>query len=221
MPANKDVIGQKFGRWTVLYRVPDHVDPSGYHHTYYRCICDCGTERDVGASGLYSGKSKSCGCLHKENAKQNAIEIFTTHGGSKDRLYRIWTDMKRRCLDPKRKNYSDYGGRGIKICDEWLDYSLFKQWALNNGYADSLSIDRIDNDGNYEPSNCQWVGRVAQANNRRSNVYIDFNGTVRSLADWARFYNVNYSELQLLYSHYDIPFDICIDRLTKLQNKAK
>lgn len=219
MPDSKKIIGQQFGRWTVLYRVPDHIDKSGNHHVYYHCVCECGTEKDVGASGLYSGRSKSCGCLHKENAKKTAIELFTTHGDSKNRLYRIWTDMKRRCLNPNRKNYPNYGGRGIGICDEWLDYLSFQQWALNNGYADSLSIDRIDNDGNYEPSNCRWVSHVVQANNRRSNVYVCFNDITRSIADWARFYDVDYDELQKLYSHYEIPFDMCIDRLTKLQNK--
>ena len=219
MPEAKDNTGKRFGRWTALYRMPDRIDKSGYHHTIWKCKCDCGTIRDVAASGLYSGRSTSCGCFQKEKASKVASVVHITHGGSKERLYTIWNDMKRRCTDKNRKNYCDYGGRGISVCPEWFDFMTFKTWALNNGYNDTLSIDRINNDGNYEPDNCRWVDRYAQANNRRSNIRIIHNNEEKTLAEWAKCYDISYAELQKLYSMYEIPFDMCIDRLLKLKNK--
>lgn len=113
---------------------------------------------------------------------------YKLHGGKHEHLYQIWCGMKQRCCNPNNKNYARYGGRGIIICEEWLnDYSAFRKWSMENGYEDNgeLSIDRIDNNGNYEPSNCRWTNVIVQANNRRSNVLITHNGKTQTLREWS------------------------------------
>lgn len=187
MPEFKDLTGQKFGKWTALYRVADHITKSGYKFTAWRCRCDCGVEKDVTANSLLSGASTSCGCARREHCKEAARKTFTTHGESKTRLYKIWVGIKKRCYDKNSYGYPIYGSRGIGMCDEWKDnFLVFKQWACSNGYADDLTIDRISVDGDYEPSNCRWVDCVAQANNRRNNHYITYNGERKSIAMWSR-----------------------------------
>ena len=125
----------------------------------------CGTEFKTIIAGVKRGNTHSCGCYQKRRTS----ESHKTHGLGSTRLYSIWKDIKRRTLNPKHKKYSDYGNRGITICEEWLDIHNFYNWAKSNGYEENkgLSIDRIDNDGNYEPNNCRWTTRVTQGRNRR------------------------------------------------------
>jgi hypothetical protein len=152
-----DLSGRRFGRILVVER----VGKNKYGAIIWRCQCDCGGDYYPVSSQLLSGSAVSCGCFQKEYiAKRN-----TTHGGTYERLYRILSGMKVRCYQKQDHAYPRYGGRGIKICDEWLDYPTFKKWALSNGYRDTLTIDRIDTDGNYEPSNCQWITK--EENSRR------------------------------------------------------
>lgn len=113
-----------------------------------------------------------------------------------ERLYRIWMAMRARCMCKNLKTYKRYGGRGIKICDEWNDYLVFKEWALSNGYSDHLSIDRINNDGNYEPSNCRWATNKEQANNKRNNHIITINGESHTFAEWSKISGINYSTIR-------------------------
>ena len=129
----------------------------------YKCgFCD--KEFKTQTSSINSGNTKSCGCYNKRRLS----ETHKTHGLGSTSLYRIWINIKTRILNPKDKHYNDYGGRGITICDEWKnDFMSFYNWAILNGYSDELSIDRIDNDGNYEPSNCRWVTRTIQSRNQR------------------------------------------------------
>ena len=195
-----DLTGKRFGYITVLRR---------YGHSKnevtWLCKCDCGNKTVVVGQELRRGNTKSCGCF-----KGSLISIANTkHGGSKkhikERLYRIWYGMKTRCEHSHSKPYKDYGGRGITVCDEWKkDYSAFREWALANGYADDLTIDRIDNNGNYEPSNCRWATIKEQSNNTRKNCYLEFRGEKKTASQWAELLGINvstiYSRLKLGWS---------------------
>jgi len=184
-----DLENQKFGKLTVLKRVEDKILPCGQKRTQWLCICECGKQVIISAENLKIGKTKSCGCLRKETSK----EINLQHGLAKTRINNIYHNMKRRC---KNKNNKYYGERGIAVCSEWQNFESFYNWAINNGYQDNLTIDRIDNNGNYEPANCRWVTYVKQNNNRRSNHYIEYNGIKHSIAEWSKILNINYSTLK-------------------------
>lgn len=169
-----DYTNKKFNRWTVKYFVGQNSNGAAIWH----CICDCGTEKDLTVSTIQSGQSKSCGCLKSEvTAKRNTI-----HGMSKTRLYNEWTGMKDRCYNPNCEFYSYYGGKGISICNDWKDdFVKFRDWALQHGYSDSLTIDRINNDKDYCPENCRWVTSKIQANNRTNNILVCYNGEWRTI----------------------------------------
>ncbi|GAB7390130.1 hypothetical protein [Lactococcus garvieae] len=169
MPARLiDLTGQKFGKLKVISRAENR----GKQVMWY-CQCSCGNKTIVRANHLRSGATKSCGCLEKENR----FKMNLKHGGAKgkgcqERLYGVWLGMRKRCFNPNEPAFPNYGGRGITICDEWSDYSIFRKWALANGYdkdapLGKCTIDRINNDGNYEPSNCRWVDMKVQRNNQR------------------------------------------------------
>ena len=158
--------GQKFGTLTII----------GFEHmpNYWKwiCRCECGSEKSYVPLKLIKGTTKTCGCGKAERCKEYSRTYRTKHGGRHTRLYHIWRGMKERCLTITHKDYANWGGRGIKICEEWLDdFNAFREWSLANGYEESLTIDRKNNDGNYEPSNCRWVTIQEQARNRRKPQY--------------------------------------------------
>jgi len=178
-----DLTGKRFGRLTVIERAPSRTG-----HTRWKCRCDCGNTTIAGASDLKRGGHLSCGCLKTEATKKR----LTKHGKSNTRLFRIWYDMKRRCYSYQRKYFNHYGGRGITVCDEWKNNFLsFYKWSMENGYKDNLSIDRIDNNGNYEPSNCRWVNRFTQMNNIRKNRRITYGAETHTITEWAIIKGVN------------------------------
>lgn len=182
-----DLTGQRFGRLTVIER-----DETIKNHIRWRCKCDCGKEIVAYKSSLDAGRTKSCGCLRASVAKAKA----TRHGKSESRLYNIWIGMKTRCYNEGSLRFRDYGGRGITMCDEWLyNFKAFYEWAISNGYREDLTIDRIDNDGNYEPSNCRWVGWTEQQNNRRNNHVISLLGETHTMKEWSVIVGIPYHTL--------------------------
>ena len=179
--ALEDLTGQRFGRLVVISKAE-----SNPHETYWNCKCDCGKEKKVRAACLKSGNTKSCGCWHDECAKINSKK----HGMSKTRLYLVYRTMISRCYCKSTKKYNIYGGRGITVCEEWLDdFMNFYNWSIQNGYNcnaefGECTIDRIDVDGNYEPSNCRWITNKEQGNNRRTNHYVKINGETKTVREW-------------------------------------
>jgi len=150
-----DLKGRRFGR---LIAIGDTDKRTKHGKVFWLCRCDCGNLTETNSGNLISGNTKSCGCLHDEIATNHMRQISYKHGGKGTRLYRIWSLMKNRCYNKNSKDYRRYGQRGIKVCNGWKNnYVVFKDWALANGYKSFLIIDRIDNDGDYEPKNCQWI----------------------------------------------------------------
>ena len=169
MQRYKDLSNQKFGKLTVI-EVDHFQNCKNSRRTFWKCRCECGNITVVRSDCLTSGNTQSCGCYNVTcRQKPNSIK--------KHKLYRVYWAMRERCYNTKGKHYNRYGERGIRVCDEWLkDYSVFYNWAISNGYKDGLSIDRIDNNGNYEPSNCRWVTMAEQQRNktqRKSKAYYE------------------------------------------------
>lgn len=182
-----DLVGQTFGRLTVIERVTDKHKKVGL----WRCKCECGNESIVITCNLTNGHTRSCGCLGKSHR--------TTHGacrgGKHKRLYDIWINMRARCYGKTHPNYPLYDGRGICICDEWNSFEAFEKWALDAGYDKSscrgaYTLDRIDVNGNYEPSNCRWISADEQNRNKRNTRNITYNGKTQCVAEWARELNL-------------------------------
>ena len=173
-----DMTGERFGRLTVM----EFAFIDIYRHAHWLCKCDCGNEKIINGKALRCGDTKSCGCINLERIKTMGIK----HNCRKTRLYKTWANMKSRCQNPNATNYSNYGGRGIQVCDEWKNsFENFRDWALSNGYKDDLTIDRIDVNGNYKPSNCRWATNKQQGNNKSDNREITYNGRTKTLMQWS------------------------------------
>lgn len=186
-----DMTGKRIGHITVLYRSPHTIYKS--KRVAWVCRCDCGKEFLAEGTLLRRGYYSSCGCMRA----QRLHDIAFKHGMTNTRLFKIWSCMKQRCYYQKYIDYYAYGGRGIKVCDEWLhSFQAFAHWASTSGYNDSLSIDRINVDGDYTPQNCRWATDIEQANNRHNNHYLLYHGEKHSLAEWSRIKNISYAALK-------------------------
>lgn len=188
-----ELAGRRFGRLTVIRQSDKYtVRPE------WVCRCDCGSEVTVKGECLRTGGTRSCGCLKKEKS----IERQTRHGflanGLRPKLYDVWEHIKQRCYNQNNEFFNRYGGRGIGMCDEWRnDFQAFISWAESNGYKEGLTIDRIDNDGNYEPGNCRWVTNEQNCGRNSRNVKIECNGVTHNIAEWARL--MGFSRHKIIY----------------------
>ena len=190
-----DLTGKRFGRLTVI-----GVEDNGKRKTYYACQCDCGNVKVIRSDALLSGRTLSCGCKKKEQDKVN-LTANHSHKMSGTRLYNIWSGLKGRCNNPNDPRYDRYGGRGISVCEEWnKSFQSFYDWAISNGYSEDLTIDRIDNDGNYEPANCKWSNNKEQCNNRVTNINIKIGNTTKTLTEWCEIFNVDTKRTMARYS---------------------
>ena len=179
MSKRIEMAGKRFGKLTVV----KYYGLDKYGQALWVCKCDCGNKTIVNGCHLRSGHTKTCRkCFLEE--------------GQNERVYRIWRNILTRCYNTKSKRYKNYGGRGIVMCSEWRNnFKLFYDWSMKNGYNDRLTIERIDVNGNYEPSNCCWATWLRQANNKTTNKYYTYNGETMTLTDFARKYNENYKRL--------------------------
>lgn len=187
-----DMTGQKIGRWTVIER--DMTLSSS--RAYWICECECGNIKSVMGKYLRNKQSKSCGCLKEEKLKINGLKHNMRH----TRFYSIWANMKSRCTNQNSEAYKDYGQRGIKICDRWNEFNNFYK-DMYSSYQDALQynenimIDRIDNDGDYEPDNCRWASIIEQNNNKRNNRLYSYKGNTLTISEWSNNLNIPYQTL--------------------------
>jgi hypothetical protein len=185
--------GDRFGKLVVIEEAASrwYKLPSGrlYRVRVVKCKCDCGNEVVVELGSLRSEHTSSCGC--------GRLEKITTHGLTEHKLYRIWAEMKARCCNPKQQFFHRYGGRGITVCEEWIDdFKAFHDWAMDNGYREGLQIDRIDNNKGYFPDNCRFVTCQENANNKETNLMLVFDNITASLADHCRRLRLKYKTVR-------------------------
>lgn len=186
------MIGRKFTRWTII----SYSHKKGPHH-FWNCLCDCGNTGTI-QQGSLGKRSFSCGCLRKEIAR----EVNTTHGQSKTLLHDVWTRMKQRCENPATEHFDRYGGRGIKVCERWQSFENFYA-DMGAGWKKGLTIDRRDNDGNYEPSNCRWATHREQAANRSTSIMIDTPWGPMTCAEAGRRIGITKSSMALRIKNWD------------------
>lgn len=189
----RDYTGLRSGRLVMLERAYP-----GKHGYYWKCQCDCGNIVYAIGTRVMQGHVRSCGCLYRDT------KPTLRHGEARNRLYNLWSSMKARCNNPSNTRYAQYGGRGIRVCDEWQRFDAFRDWAYANGYEinaeyGKTTIDRIDPNGDYEPSNCRFADMKTQANNKLTNVRIEYNGETRTLAEWSEHFGINDGTLRDRY----------------------
>lgn len=199
MKTREDLTGQKFGRLTVL----EFSHRGKFRQSFWKCKCDCGNIVIVRAGQLKFGATKSCGCYQKDRASESSFK----HGMNNTKIHNSWRGMRERCINKNNNHYKYYGGRGITVCDEWNNtdngFINFYNWAMNNGYKDGLTIERIDVNGNYEPSNCKWITNKEQANNKSNTIYLEYNNKTQSLLDWCKELNLDYTLVKSRIKKYN------------------
>ena len=177
MTQRKELKGQRFGKLLVI-----EEDGRIGTNVAWICKCDCGNVTRVRANSLLTGNTTSCGC--------GRIDAITKHNMTGSKLFNVWRTMKERCNNKNYRQYGDYGGRGISVCDEWSEFKPFMEWSMENGYEEGLSIDRIDNDGDYCPENCRWTTSRVQGRNRRANRILEYNGEKHCIVEWGEILGV-------------------------------
>lgn len=182
-----DITGKQFGYLTAIKQAGKTKSGS----IKWLCKCVCGNEAIVGGWNLRSGHTKSCGCLQKAIVRKNA----TKHSCSYTSIYDVWVSFRQRCCNPQNPAYQRYGARGVKVCDEWNSFEAFFEWSLKNGYRKGLSLDRIDNNGNYAPNNCRWADFETQANNTSRNIKTKVSGELLTLAQISKKYSLPYKRI--------------------------
>ena len=205
--------GTRFTRLVVIADLGMKREKNGKNRHYYRCMCDCGNVFEVRGDLLNSGNNKSCGCLQFDPK-------HIKHGLTGTKPYMVWANMKDRCNNPKNANYHNYGGRGIKVCKEWIEsFESFYEWLMNNGYKEGLSIDRVNVNGNYEPSNCKLITQAEQMLNTRRNVFYTYNGKRQTIKEWADEWGVDYmfvyNRLQISGKTMQQTFEESVETISK------
>ena len=210
-----DLTGQKFGRLTVIKKIP-----SSTKETRWKCICDCGTIHETNTHELRRGSTKSCGCLNRDQAKEN-IKKTITHGMTNHRFYGTWYQMNNRCYNPNNQRFKSYGKRGISVCDEWKDDpTAFLSWCdSQEPIPDRYTIDRINNDGNYCPENCRFVSYAEQMRGTSRNVLVDCEGETLCFTDYVKKYNI--VSVEIARRRLSRGWDLKEAALTPLMNKYK
>lgn len=211
----RDYSGKRFGRLVVL-----GFSKKENGRYFWKCRCDCGETKDVCIRELITGKTKSCGCLRRENP--NRIKINNLSGS---RIHKIYHNMKTRCLNKNNERYKDYGKRGIKICKEWLGkytgFLNFYKWAVASGYKDTLTLDRIDNNLGYSPKNCRWATYKEQGRNTRRNINVTINEETHCLKDWCCIYGIKESGVLKYAKRNNVSAkDSLLRRLNKIENET-
>lgn len=214
----RDISGQRFDMLVAIERVPTPIGKKG---AFWKFRCDCGNEIIRGLRFTYGSSFHSCGCARKGVDRSNVDwpKKHNLHGLSNTRLYKIYYGMKHRCYNSNNEYFSQYGGKGIKICDEWLnDFVAFYTWAINNGYSDDLTIDRIDNNGNYCPENCRWADVKTQVNNSSKVRYITYCGKTHTLTKWSEISGIDYHKMASALNYGWSFEDIMAGKLHELGN---
>ena len=210
MAKKFNLVGQTFGRLTVIMATDQRKN--GY--VLWLCKCECQNEVLVRTGDLTSFNTQSCGCYKRERT----CEAHTIHGESgsnRTLLYRVWSSMLNRCSDKTQKNY---GGRGIKVCEEWRAFIAFRDWALEHGYRKGLEIDRIDNDGDYCPENCRWVTHSDNQRNTRRTRWETINDKTKSLAEWCEINSMSY---EVVYQRLVRGWNVVDALTTPVRNNGK
>ena len=191
MSIIKDMKGLQFGYLTVI----DYAGSNKNGRAIWICKCKCGKIHETLGKYLRDGSATSCGC-RKLKILADTTKRQTTHGMSNTRLYQIWQGIRGRCNNPNDESYYNYGGRKIRICKDWDEFINFYYWAINNGYSEGLTIDRINSNGNYDPDNCRWADYKTQGNNTRRNHKLTYKGITKTMAEWAELKGIKYSTLR-------------------------
>lgn len=194
MPKALDLTGLRFGRLVVQHLADCGGEKAGRTRRRWVCVCDCGNRVIASTQDLRKGDVRSCGCLKRDST----IKRMSTHCASRTKLHNIWKAMRKRCRNEHNSDFAHYGGRGIFVCPEWdSSFEAFRDWALSHGYEEGLTIDRIDVNNGYSPDNCRFCSMKDQANNRTSNVVVEFDGQSHTIKEWSEILGIPYSRLYM------------------------